>query len=76
MPTYDIACGTSIRRYKRANYQLIEQMNFEQNRIKKKKGNRSRISVVKLYTHRVNSVKHSVKLYTHRVCVLQYLYLI
>ena len=40
MPTYAIACRTSIRRLKRANYQLIEQLNFVQNRIferKKKK---------------------------------------
>ena len=33
MPTYAIACRTSIRRFKRANYQLIEQLNFVQNRI-------------------------------------------
>jgi hypothetical protein len=32
MPTYAIACRTSIRRFKRANYQLIEQSNFVQNR--------------------------------------------
>ena len=32
MPTYAIACRTSIRRSKRANYQLIEQLNFVQNR--------------------------------------------
>ena len=35
----------------------------------KKKGTRSRISVLKLYTHSVNLYTHSVKLYTHRVCV-------
>ena len=70
MPTYAIACRTSIRRFKRANYQLIEQLNFVQNRIfEKKKGTRSRISVLKLYTHSVNLYTHSVKLYTHRVCV-------
>ena len=33
MPTYAIACRTSIRRFERANYQLIEQLNFVQNRI-------------------------------------------
>jgi hypothetical protein len=33
MFTYAIACRTSIRRFKRANYQLIEQSNFVQNRI-------------------------------------------
>ena len=70
MPTNAIACRTSIRRFKRANYQLIEQLNFVQNRIfEKKKGTRSRISVLKLYTHSVNLYTHSVKLYTHRVCV-------
>ena len=70
MPTYAIACRTSIRRFKRANYQLIEQSNFVQNRIfGKKKSTRSRISVLKLYTHSVNLYTHSVKLYTHRVCV-------
>ena len=37
MPTYAIACRTSIRRFKRANYQLIEQSNFVQNRIFEKK---------------------------------------
>jgi hypothetical protein len=70
MPTYAIACRTSIRRFERANYQIIEQLNFVQNRIfEKKKGTRSRISVLKLYTHSVNLYTHSVKLYTHRVCV-------
>ena len=55
MPTYAIACRTSIRRFKRANVQLIEQLNFVQNRIfEEKKGTRSRISVLKLYTHSVN----------------------
>ena len=55
MPTYAIACRTSIRRFKRANVQLIEQLNFVQNRIfEKKKSTRSRISVLKLYTHSVN----------------------
>jgi hypothetical protein len=67
MPTYAIACRTSIRRFKRANYHLIEQLNFAQNRIfEGKKGTRSRISVLKLYTHSVNLYTHSVKLYTHR----------
>jgi hypothetical protein len=33
MPTYAIAYRTSIRRSERANYQLIEQLNFVQNRI-------------------------------------------
>jgi hypothetical protein len=33
MPTYAIACRTSIRRFKRANYQFIEHLNFVQNRI-------------------------------------------
>jgi hypothetical protein len=33
MPTNAIACHTSIRRFKRANYQLIDQLNFVQNRI-------------------------------------------
>jgi len=33
MPTYAIACRTSIRRFKRANYQLIEHSNYVQNRI-------------------------------------------
>ena len=33
MPTYAIACRTSIRRFKRANVQLIEQLNSVQNRI-------------------------------------------
>jgi hypothetical protein len=33
MPAYAIACRTSIRRFKRANYQLIEQSNSVQNRI-------------------------------------------
>ena len=40
MPTYAIACRTSIRRFERANYQLIEQLsqlNFVQNRIFEKK---------------------------------------
>jgi hypothetical protein len=39
MPTYAIACRTSIRRFKRANYmyQLIEQLSFVQNRIFEKK---------------------------------------
>ena len=37
MPTYAIACRTSIRRFERANYQLIEQLNFVQNRIFGKK---------------------------------------
>ena len=39
MPTYAIACRTSIRRFKRANYmyQLIEQLSFVQNRIFGKK---------------------------------------
>ena len=70
MPKNAIACRTSIPRSKRANYQLIEQLNFVQNRIfEKKKGTRSRISVLKLYTHSVNLYTHSVKLYTHRVCV-------
>jgi hypothetical protein len=71
MPTYATACRTSIRRFERANYQLIEQLNFVQNRIKKKKkkGTRSRISVLKLYTHSVNLYTHSIKLYAHRVCV-------
>ena len=70
MPTYATACRTSIRRFERANYQLIEQLNFVQNRIfEKKKGTRSRISVLKLYTHSVNLYTHSVKLYAHRVCV-------
>ena len=55
MPTYAIACRTSIRRFKRANYQLIEQLNFVQNRIFYGGGStRSRISVLKLYTHSVN----------------------
>jgi hypothetical protein len=52
-------------------YQLIEQLDFVQNRIfgGGEKGTRSRISVLKLYTHSVNLHTHSVKLYTHRVCV-------
>jgi hypothetical protein len=33
MPINAIACRTSIRRCKRANYQLIDQLNFVQNRI-------------------------------------------
>ena len=33
MPKNAIACRTSIRRFERANYQLIEQLNFVQNRI-------------------------------------------
>jgi hypothetical protein len=33
VPTNAIACRTSIRRFKRANYQLIDQLNFVQNRI-------------------------------------------
>jgi hypothetical protein len=33
VPTNAIACRTSIRRLKRANYQLIDQLNFVQNRI-------------------------------------------
>ena len=37
MPTYAIACRTSIRRFKRANVQLIEQLNFVQNRIFERK---------------------------------------
>jgi hypothetical protein len=78
MPTFAIACGTSIRRFERANYmyQLIEQLNFVQNRIFERKKKRyqgpapeSRISVLKLYTHSVNLYTHSVKLHTHRVCV-------
>jgi hypothetical protein len=31
MPTNAIACRTSIRRFKRANYQLIYQLNFVPN---------------------------------------------
>jgi hypothetical protein len=31
MPTNAIACRTSIRRFKRANYQLIDQSNFVPN---------------------------------------------
>ena len=42
-------------------------LNFVQNRIfEEKKGTRSRISVLKLYTDSVNSYTHSVKLYKHR----------
>ena len=37
MPKNAIAYRTSIRRFERANYQLIEQMNFVQNRIFGKK---------------------------------------
>jgi len=37
MPKNAIACRTSIPRSKRANYQLIEQLNFVQNRIFEKK---------------------------------------
>jgi hypothetical protein len=75
MPKNAIACRTSIRRFKRANYQLIEQLNFvgsysstEKNLKKKKRysSTRSRISVLKLYTHSLNLYTHSVKLYTHR----------
>ena len=67
MPKNAIACRTSIRRFERANYQLIEQLNFVQNRIFfGGKGTRSRISVLKLYKHSVNLYTHSVKLHTHR----------
>jgi hypothetical protein len=33
MPTNAIACRTSIRRFKRANYQLIDQLNFVPNKV-------------------------------------------
>jgi hypothetical protein len=68
MPTNAIACRTSIRRFKRANYQLIDQLNFVENRIfwGGKVYTRSRISVLKLYTNNVNLYTHIVKLYTHR----------
>jgi hypothetical protein len=33
MPKNAIACRTSIRQFKRANYQRIDHMNFVQNRI-------------------------------------------
>ena len=33
MPTNAIACHTSIRRLKRANYQLIDQLNFVPNNV-------------------------------------------
>jgi hypothetical protein len=37
MPTNAIACRTSIRRFKRANYELIDQLNFVTNKFSKKK---------------------------------------
>jgi hypothetical protein len=67
MPTNAIASRTSIRRFKRADYQLIDQLNFVQNRIfERKKDTRSRIGVLKLYTYSVNLYTHNVKLYTHK----------
>jgi hypothetical protein len=33
MPTNTVACRTSIRRFKRADYQLIDQLNFVTNNV-------------------------------------------
>jgi hypothetical protein len=55
------------QKWSSVEYQLIEQLNFVQNRIfEEKKSTRSRISVLKLYTHSVKLYTHSVKLYTRR----------
>jgi hypothetical protein len=37
MRTNAVACRKSIRRFKRADYQLIDQLNFVKNKILKKK---------------------------------------
>ena len=61
MPKNANACRTSIRRFKSGTGSLHALLDFVQNRIFKKKiGTRSRISVLKLYTHSVNLYTHSV----------------
>jgi hypothetical protein len=64
MPINAIACGTSIRRFKKADYQLIDPLNFVQIIfLERKKSTRDRTTgAMREFAADINSLKHMLAL--------------